>query len=74
MVSDTFVKWLSSGKEYKWGRRMEAGAMGDGLAGRKDRRRQWQQVPRLNHHPWSRGIAEAKPLGSGLEVRRDRSG
>ncbi len=37
VVSDTFVKWLSSGEEHKWGRHMGAGAMGDGLAGRKDR-------------------------------------
>ena len=73
MVSDTFLKWLSSGKERKWGRRTGAEAMGDGLAGRKDRWKQRQQVPRLNHHPWGRRIAEVKPLGSGLEARRDRS-
>ncbi len=39
VVSDTFVHWLSSGEERKWGRRTGAGAMGDGLAGRKYRRR-----------------------------------
>jgi hypothetical protein len=51
VVHDTFMKWLSSSEERKWGRRTGAGAMGDGLAGRKDWWRQWQQVPRLNHHP-----------------------
>jgi hypothetical protein len=74
VVSDTFVKWLSSGEERKWGRRTGAGAMGDGLAGRKYRQRQGQQVLRLNHHPWRRRIAEVEPLGSGLEARWDRSG
>jgi hypothetical protein len=74
VVSDTFMKWLSSGDERKCGRCTRAGAMGDGLAGRKDRWRQWQWVPRLNHHPWRRRIAEVEPLGSGLEARRDRSG
>jgi hypothetical protein len=54
VVSDMFVKWLSSSEEHKWGRCMGAGAMGDGLVGRKDRRRQQQRVLRLNHHPWRR--------------------
>ncbi len=54
MVSDTFMKWLSSGEERKWGRRKGAGAMGDGLMGRKDWWRQQQWVPRFNHHPWMR--------------------
>jgi hypothetical protein len=85
VVSDTFVKWLSCSEERKWGRHTGAGAMGDGLAGRKDQRRQRQLVPRLyhhpwrwhsrlNHHPWRRRVAEVEPLGSGLEVRQDRSG
>jgi hypothetical protein len=85
VVSDTFVKWLPSGEECKWGQRTGAGAMGDGLAGRKDWRRQQRWVPRLNHHPWRRRprlthhpsrrrIAEVKLLGSGLEARRDRGG
>jgi hypothetical protein len=56
VVSDIFVKWLSSGEERKWGQRMGAGAMGDGLAGRKDQWRQWRWVPRLNHHPWRRRL------------------
>ncbi len=74
VVSDTFVKWLSCGEERKWGRCTGAGAMGDGLTGRMDQQRQWQWVPRLNHHPWRRRIAEVEPLGSGLEVKWDRSG
>ncbi len=37
VVSDTFVQWLSSGEERKWGWHTGADAMGDGLAGRKDR-------------------------------------
>jgi hypothetical protein len=41
VVSDTFVKWLTSSEKHKWGRRTGAGAIGDGLEGRKDR--QWQQ-------------------------------
>ncbi len=41
VVSDTFVKWLSSGEERKWGRRTGVGVVGDGLAGRKDQQRQW---------------------------------
>jgi hypothetical protein len=73
VVNDTFVKWLSSGKERKWGGRTGACAMGDGLAGRKDRWRQQQRVPKLNHHPWRRLIAEVEPLRSGLEVRQARS-
>jgi hypothetical protein len=73
VVSDTFVKWLSSSEERKWDQRTQAGAMGDGLVGRKDQRRQRQWVPRLNHHPWRRRIAEVESLGSGLERRRDRS-
>ncbi len=40
VVSDTFVKWLSSGEERKWDWKMGAGAMDDGLVGRKYRRRQ----------------------------------
>jgi hypothetical protein len=40
VVSDTFVQWLSSGEERKWGLRTGAGAMGDGLAGGKNRWRQ----------------------------------
>jgi hypothetical protein len=32
VVSDTFVKWLSSGEERKWGQRTQASVMGDGLA------------------------------------------
>ncbi len=40
MVSDTFVQRLSSGEERKWSLRTGVGAMGDGLAGRKD---QWGQ-------------------------------
>ncbi len=59
VVSDTFVKWLSSNEERKWGQRTGAGVMGDGLAGRKDRRRQQQRVPRPNHHPLRRCIWEA---------------
>jgi hypothetical protein len=39
VVSDTFVQWLSSGEECKWGLRTGTGAMGDELAGRKDRQR-----------------------------------
>jgi hypothetical protein len=74
VVSDTFVKQLSSSEERKWGRRIRAGAMGDGLVGRKDQWRQWRWVPRLKHHPWRRRIAEVEPLGSGLEVGWDRSG
>ncbi len=85
VVSDTFVKWLFSGEECKWGRRTGAGAMGDGRVGRKDWQRQqrwvprlnhhpWRRRPMLNHHPWRRRIAEVELLGSGLEVRRDRSG
>jgi hypothetical protein len=35
VASDTFVQRLSSGEERKWGLRTGAGAMGDGLAGRK---------------------------------------
>ncbi len=73
VVSDTFVKLLSNGDKRKWGRRTGAGVMGDGLVGRKDWQRQWQWVPRLNHHPWRRRIAAVKQLGSGLEARRDRS-
>jgi hypothetical protein len=41
VVSDTFVKWLSSNEERKWGRCTGVGAVGDGLAGRNDRWRQW---------------------------------
>ncbi len=67
MVSDTFLKWLLGVEERKWGWRRGAGAMGDELVGRKDRQRPWQWVPRLNHHPWRRHIAEVKPLGRGLE-------
>jgi hypothetical protein len=85
VVSDTVVKWLSRGEERYWGQRMGVGAMGDELVGRKDRWRQQQWVPmlnhhpwrrhrRLNHHPWRRRIAEVEPLGNGLEARRDRSG
>jgi hypothetical protein len=85
VVSDTFLQWLPGGEERKWGQRTGADAMGDGLAGRKDRRRQQRLVPRLNHHPWRRHprlthypwrrhIAEVEPLGSGLEARRDRGG
>ncbi len=85
VVSDTFVQWLSSSEERKWGLRTGASAMGDGLVGRKDRRRQQRQVPRLNHHPWKRRprlahypwrrrIAEVESLGSGLEARRDKGG
>jgi hypothetical protein len=74
VINDTFVKWLSSGDERKWGRCMGADAMADELAGRKDQQRQWQRVPRLNDHPWRRCIAEVKPLGSGLEARQERSG
>jgi hypothetical protein len=84
-VSNTFVKWLSSGEEHKWGRQTGAGAMGDGFAGRKDWRRQQRRVPGLNHHPWRRGqklthhpwrrcIAKVKLLRSGLEARWDRGG
>jgi hypothetical protein len=40
VVSDTFVQWLSSSEERKWGLRTGAGATGDGLAGRKDWQRQ----------------------------------
>ncbi len=40
VVNDTFMKWLSQGKERKWGWCMGAGAMGDGLTGRKDKQRQ----------------------------------
>ncbi len=83
VVSDTFMQWLSSGEERKWGPHTGVGAMGDGLVGRKDQRRQQQQVPRLNHHPWRRclrlthhpwrrHITEVEPLGSGLEARWDR--
>jgi hypothetical protein len=71
VVSDTFVKLLFSGEECKWGRHTGAGAIGDGLTGRNDRWRQRQWVPRLNHHPWRRRIAEAKLLVSGLEARWD---
>jgi hypothetical protein len=39
VVSDTFVQWLSSSEERKWGQRTGAGEMGDGLAGRKYLRR-----------------------------------
>jgi hypothetical protein len=39
LVSDTFMKRLSSREERKWGRHTGAGVMGDGLMGRKDRRR-----------------------------------
>jgi hypothetical protein len=39
VVSDTFMQWLSSSEERKWGLRTGACAMGDGLMGRKDRRR-----------------------------------
>jgi hypothetical protein len=39
VVSDTFVKWLSSCEECKWGWRTGMGVMGDGLAGRKYRQR-----------------------------------
>ncbi len=35
VVSNTFVKWLSSCEEHKWGQRTGVGAMGDGLMGRK---------------------------------------
>jgi hypothetical protein len=42
VVSDTFVQWLSSCEERKWGRRTGVDALGDGLAGRKDRQRQQQ--------------------------------
>jgi hypothetical protein len=73
MVSDTFMKRLSSGEERKWGRHMGAGAMGDGLACRRDQQRKRQRLPRLNHHPWRRSTAEVKPTGHGLEGRQDRS-
>jgi hypothetical protein len=74
LVSDTFVKRLSSSEERKWGRRTGAGAIRDGLAGRKNWRRKWQQVPRLNHHPWRRRTAEVELSRCGLEARWDRSG
>ncbi len=85
VVSDTFVQWQSSGEERNWGLCMGVGAMGGGLAVRKDRWRQQRRAPRLNHHlwrrcprltyhPWRRCIAEDKPLRSGLEARRDRGG
>jgi hypothetical protein len=85
VVRDNFVKWLCNSEERKWGWRTGVGVMRDGLAGRKDRRRQQQQVPRLNHHPWrkcsrlthhpwKRRIAEVKPLESGLKARQDRGG
>jgi hypothetical protein len=85
VVSNTCVQWLSSCEERKLGRRMGVGAMGDGLAGRKYRGRLCRQVPRLNHHPWRRClrfayhpwrrcIAEVKPLGRGLKMRRDKGG
>ena len=85
VLSNTFVQWLSHGEERKWGRCMGAGAMGDGLVGRKDWWRQWQKVPRLdhhpwirhprlNHHPWRRRIADVEPWRSGLEARWDKSG
>ncbi len=85
VISDTFVKWLCSSEERKWGWCTGVGAMGDGLAGRKDWWRQQQQVPRLNHHPWRkcsrlthhpwrRHITEVEPLESGLKARQVRGG
>ncbi len=74
LVSDTSVKRLSIGEECKWGRRTGLGAMGDGLVCRKDQRRKQQRLPRLNHHPWRRRIAEVKPTWHSLEGRWDRSG
>ncbi len=47
VVSDTFVQWLVSGEEHKWGRCTKKGMMGDGLMGRKGQQRQQRQVPRL---------------------------
>ncbi len=84
-VSDAYVQWLSSGEERKWVWCTGAGAMGDELAGRKERRRQqrqvlklnhhpWRRRSRLTHHPWRRRIAKVQSLGSGLEARGDRGG
>jgi hypothetical protein len=72
VVSDTFVKWLSCGEERKWGRHTGAGAMGDGLAGRKYWRRQWQRVLRLNQHPWRRRQGSITTLGEGALLKSSR--
>ncbi len=64
------MKQLSSNEERKWGWRTEAGAMGDRLACRKDRRKKWRWVLRLNHHPWRWSTAEVEPSGCGLEARQ----
>jgi hypothetical protein len=63
VVGDTYVKWLSSGEERKWGWHMGAGVMGDGIVSKKDHWRQQQRVPRLNHHPGESALLKLSRWG-----------